>query len=208
MPMLPEFDDPMARPRYTGLATFMRAPYREDLDGRRHRADRRAVRRRRDQPHRHPPWAARGAQPVLADAQDQPGERDRRPTSCAGSPTSATPGCSGPSTSRARSRRSASSTTASHAAGIVPLSVGGDHSISLPILRALGAAAPGRHGAFRRPLRYRLQLPGLQLPPRRAVRARGRGGPARSQADDPDRHPRRRQRPRHLALQPRMPACA
>ena len=33
MPMLPEFDDPMARPRYTGLATFMRAPYREDLVG-------------------------------------------------------------------------------------------------------------------------------------------------------------------------------
>jgi hypothetical protein len=24
-----EFEDPMARPRYTGLATFMRAPYRE-----------------------------------------------------------------------------------------------------------------------------------------------------------------------------------
>ena len=33
MPMLPEFEDPMARPRYTGLATFMRAPYREDLEG-------------------------------------------------------------------------------------------------------------------------------------------------------------------------------
>jgi guanidinopropionase len=33
MPMLPEFQDPMARPRYTGLATFMRAPYREDLAG-------------------------------------------------------------------------------------------------------------------------------------------------------------------------------
>ena len=33
MPMLPEFEDPMARPRYTGLATFMRAPYREELAG-------------------------------------------------------------------------------------------------------------------------------------------------------------------------------
>jgi hypothetical protein len=35
MPLLPEFEDPMARPRYTGLATFMRAPYRDyfaDLD--------------------------------------------------------------------------------------------------------------------------------------------------------------------------------
>ena len=28
-----EFEDPMARPRYTGLATFMRAPYRENPDG-------------------------------------------------------------------------------------------------------------------------------------------------------------------------------
>ena len=28
-----EFDDPMARPRYTGMPTFMRAPYREDLEG-------------------------------------------------------------------------------------------------------------------------------------------------------------------------------
>ncbi len=27
----PEFADPMVRPRYTGLPTFMRAPYREDL---------------------------------------------------------------------------------------------------------------------------------------------------------------------------------
>ena len=27
----PEFADPMSRPRYTGLPTFMRAPYSEDL---------------------------------------------------------------------------------------------------------------------------------------------------------------------------------
>jgi len=29
----PEFADPMVRPRYTGLASFMRAPYREDWKG-------------------------------------------------------------------------------------------------------------------------------------------------------------------------------
>ena len=29
----PEFADPMERPRYTGLATFMRAPFAEDLSG-------------------------------------------------------------------------------------------------------------------------------------------------------------------------------
>ena len=27
----PEFSDPMERPRYTGIPTFMRAPYSEDL---------------------------------------------------------------------------------------------------------------------------------------------------------------------------------
>jgi len=27
----PEFDNPMARPRYVGLPTFFRAPWREDL---------------------------------------------------------------------------------------------------------------------------------------------------------------------------------
>src|ERR1700738_5105119 len=29
----PEFADPMVRPRYTGIPTFMRAPYSEDLAG-------------------------------------------------------------------------------------------------------------------------------------------------------------------------------
>ena len=29
----PEFTDPIARPRYTGLPTFLRAPYREDMQG-------------------------------------------------------------------------------------------------------------------------------------------------------------------------------
>jgi hypothetical protein len=28
-----EYADPMVRPRYTGIATFMRAPYREDMAG-------------------------------------------------------------------------------------------------------------------------------------------------------------------------------
>ena len=27
------FNDPIQRPRYTGLPTFMRSPYREDVDG-------------------------------------------------------------------------------------------------------------------------------------------------------------------------------
>ena len=63
-------------------------------------------------------------------------------------------------------------------AGVVPLSVGGDHSISLPILRAVARAPAGRHGAYRRALRHRRRLPGLALPPRRAVPPRGGGGRA------------------------------
>ena len=37
--------------------------------------------------------------------------------------------------------------------GIRPLSAGGDHLCSLPILRAVGAKKPGRHDPFRRPYR-------------------------------------------------------
>ena len=29
----PEFENPQQRPRYTGLPTFMRTPYREDMEG-------------------------------------------------------------------------------------------------------------------------------------------------------------------------------
>ena len=28
-----EFENPQQRPRYTGLPTFMRTPYREDMEG-------------------------------------------------------------------------------------------------------------------------------------------------------------------------------
>ena len=29
----PEFSDPQVRPRYTGIPTFLRAPYQEDPEG-------------------------------------------------------------------------------------------------------------------------------------------------------------------------------
>ena len=41
------------------------------------------------------------------------------------------------------------------AAGVIPLAVGGDHSITYSILKAVGRDAPGRHGAHRRALRHR-----------------------------------------------------
>ena len=53
---------------------------------------------------------------------------------------------------------------AAHAAGIVPIAVGGDHTIPLPILRALAAAtASSRRAARRRPCRRRA-APGARTP--------------------------------------------
>jgi hypothetical protein len=84
-----------------------------------------------------------------------------------------------------------------HSAGAVPLSAGGDHLITLPIMRGIAKASAARHGAFRRPQRHLGHLfRRLQVHPRHAVPPRRRGGPARSQARGPDRHPR-------LALQAR-----
>ena len=75
-------------------------------------------------------------------------------------------------------------------AGVVPLAVGGDHSITHPILKAVGKDAPGRADPYRRPLRHRRRLRPDQVPSWRAVpqcRARRR---ARPDADHPDRHSR------------------
>ena len=63
--------------------------------------------------------------------------------------------------------------------------------------RRQGRPGAARHGAFRRPQRHLGHLfRRLQVHPRHAVPPRRRGGPARSQARGPDRHPR-------LALQAR-----
>ena len=89
-----------------------------------------------------------------------------------------------------------------HAAGAVPLSAGGDHLITLPIMRGIAQGpAAARHGAFRRPQRHLGHLfRRLQVHPRHAVPPRRRGGAARSQARGADRHPR-------LALQARRQRC-
>ena len=73
-------------------------------------------------------------------------------------------------------------------AGVAPLSVGGDHSMTLPILRAVGRKdRPGRHGPYRRALRHVRALRHDEVPPRRPVppggarrRARSRSAPCRS----------------------------
>ena len=78
------------------------------------------------------------------------------------------------------------------AAGVVPLSVGGDHSITLADPGGGRREAAGRDGAYRCPLRHRRALRGLEVPSRRSVPAGGAGGRAGPGADHPDRHPRRR----------------
>ncbi len=78
-----------------------------------------------------------------------------------------------------------------HAAGTLPLSVGGDHLVTLPIFRALGRERTAGHGAFRCAFRYQRPLLRRQpLHPRHAIPPSHRGRPARSAAHGADRHPR------------------
>lgn len=137
----PELADPQARPRYTGIATFFRAPPAETLDavdigligvpydggvtnrsGARHGP--RAVREQSSLMRRLN--AATGVAPF-------DGVRVRDLGDC---------WIERPFALEGAHEEIASFYHAIMAAGVVPLSVGGDHSISLPILRAVGAARP------------------------------------------------------------------
>ena len=137
----PELADPMVRPRYTGLATFMRLPYVEELTGLdigligvpfdggvtnrpgarhgpREIRNQSSLMRRINQ--------ASGIEPYalcrIADIGDawieQPFELE------------------------GAHREIESVFAAIHAAGVVPISAGGDHSVSLPILRAIARERP------------------------------------------------------------------
>jgi guanidinopropionase len=137
----PEFDDAMARPRYTGVPTFMRAPYRDDFvgvdiglvgvpfdggvtnrSGTRHGPrevrNQSSLMRKINQ--------ATGIAPYeLCQVADLGDAWVERPFNLEGSLNEI-----GTFYKRL------------HAAAVVPLSCGGDHSISLPILRAIGAGRP------------------------------------------------------------------
>ena len=68
-------------------------------------------------------------------------------------------------------------------AGVTPLSIGGDHIVSYPILRALGAKRAARHdprGCAQRHRRHLFRRP--EAHPRHAVPARHRGWRARSRS--------------------------
>jgi guanidinopropionase len=137
----PELADPMVRPRFTGLATFMRLPFSEDpagLDialvgvpfdggvtnrpgarhGPREIRNQSSLMRRINQ--------ASGIEPYalcrIADIGDAWVEKPFELEGAHGEITAIF--------------------AAIHAAGIVPLSAGGDHSVSLPILRAIARQRP------------------------------------------------------------------
>lgn len=141
MSLLPEFADPMARPRYTGLPTFMRAPYREDVDGvdigligvpfdggvTNRTGTRHGPREVRNQSSliRKINQATKVAPYELCQVADLGDAWVQSPFHLESSLDEIF----------VFFQRV-------HAAGVVPLSVGGDHSISLPILRAIAAERP------------------------------------------------------------------
>jgi guanidinopropionase len=137
----PEFADPMVRPRYTGIPTFMRAPYAEDpagLDialvgvpfdggvtnrtgarhGPREIRNQSSLMRRINQ--------ASGIDPYelcrIADVGDAWVER--------------------PFELEGALREIEGVFAQIHAAGAVPVSAGGDHSVTLPIFRAIARGRP------------------------------------------------------------------
>ncbi len=137
----PEFANPMARPRYTGLPTFMRAPWEEDLsqvdigmvgvpfDG--------GVTNRPGS--RHGPREVRNQSSLLRMINQLTSVAPHSLCRVADIGDAWVP--------------SPFELTQSHAAieahfkrivaaGVVPLSIGGDHSVSLPILRAVAQQQP------------------------------------------------------------------
>ena len=137
----PDFEDPIKRPRYLGLPTFMRAPYREDLSevdigligipfdggvtnrpgarhGPREIRNQSSLMRRINQ--------ATGIDPHslcrVADIGDAWAERPYELTGAL--------------------EEIAQTYARVHAAGIVPVSAGGDHSTSLAVLRGIASERP------------------------------------------------------------------
>jgi len=141
MAEVPEFDDPMNRPRYTGIPTFMRAPFAEDLagidiglvgvpfDG--------GVTNRTGA--RHGPREIRNQSSLMRRIQQTTriAPHDLCRVADIGDAWIKSP---------FHLESSLDEITAFfarvHDAGVVPVSAGGDHSITLPIFRAIAAERP------------------------------------------------------------------
>ena len=134
-------EDPQARPRYTGLASFFRAPYTENLaeadigiigvpfDG--------GVTNRAGA--RHGPRAVRDQSSLLRHINAATGIS---PFTTARVRDLGDAWIEQPYELQGAHAEIAEFFTTVIAAGIIPLAVGGDHSISLPILRALAKTRP------------------------------------------------------------------
>jgi guanidinopropionase len=134
-------DDPMARPRYTGLATFMRLPWREDpegveiglvgvpFDG--------GVTNRTGA--RHGPREVRNQSSLMRKINQASGIA---PYELATVADLGDAWVERPFHLESSHREIEAFFAHIHAAGLVPLSCGGDHSISLPILRAIAKDRP------------------------------------------------------------------
>ena len=139
--MLAESDDPMQRPRYVGVPTFFRAPLREDLeevdiglvgvpfDG--------GVTSRPGA--RHGPREVRNLSTMVRAKHQASGISPHELCRVADIGDAWVPSPFELTGSHESIRRSFERV---HERGIVPIAVGGDHSISLPILRALAAERP------------------------------------------------------------------
>lgn len=137
----PDLADPQAQPRFSGIATFFRTPYTQDLtqtdigligvpfDG--------GVTNRSGA--RHGPRAVREQSTLLRRYNDATGIRpfDRARVRDLGDAWIETPFALD-----AAHREIEAFYRTVVAAGVTPLSIGGDHSVSLPILRAVAASGP------------------------------------------------------------------
>ena len=78
-----------------------------------------------------------------------------------------------------------------HEAKVIPVSAGGDHSITFPILPGDRGRWTDWHGAYRRPLRHLGRVLRFKVHARCAFPVGGRARTAGPQAHHPDRHTRR-----------------
>ena len=137
----PEFSNPMARPRYVGLPTFLRAPWKDDLqdvdvgiigvpyDG--------GVTNRPGS--RHGPREVRNQSSLVRMNNQATGIAPHELCRIADIGDAWVPSPFELETSHAAIQ---SAFERVYAAGIVPVAVGGDHSITLPIFRAIAAEQP------------------------------------------------------------------
>ncbi len=170
---------------YSGIPTFLTAPHMPvdaDEPGFRQSAG-------RDRRHPHGSWRHQPSGFALRTA-GAAFDRAHRPLQPCARLRAGVTNCVSPTSATCRSRAatgwslamtiSKSASTRSSMPACIPLSVGGDHSITHPILKAVGKKTPGRHDPHRRPLRHRRRLRPHQVPPWRPVPQRGARRCARS----------------------------